>query len=85
MIKVGDKVKIVYSYQLADMGMIPLVNRMGEVLELKVKDTKTPGAWLKVLNDVDEAEEWFIPIQSIRTKEYYFKKKNMKILKSFDL
>ena len=33
MIKVGDKVKIVYSYQLADMGLITLVNRMGDVLD----------------------------------------------------
>ncbi len=85
MIKVGDKVKIVYSYQLADMGLITLVNRMGEVLEIKVKGTKTPGVWLRVLNDIDESEEWFIPIQSVRTKEYYYKKKNMKILKSFDI
>jgi len=85
MIKIGDKVKIVYSYQLADMGLISFANRMGEVLEIKVKDTSTPGVWLRVLNDIDEAEEWFIPIQSIRTKEYYYKKKNMKILKSFDI
>ncbi len=85
MIKVGDKVKIVYSHQLADMKMIPLVNRMGEILDIKIKDTKTPGVWLKILNDLDEAEEWFVPIQSIRTKEYYYRKRNTKILKSFDI
>lgn len=85
MIKIGDKVKIVYSYKLADMGMIFLANRVGEVVEVKVKDTKSPGVWLKVPNDIGIMEEWFIPIQSIRTKEYYFKKKNMKILKSLDL
>lgn len=85
MIKVGDKVKIVYSNQLADMKMIPLVNRMGEILDIKIKDTKTPGVWLKILNQLDEAEEWFVPIQSIRTKEYYYRKKNTKILKSFDI
>lgn len=85
MIKVGDKVKIVYSNQLADMKMIPLVNRMGEILDIKIKDTKTPGVWLKILNELDEAEEWFVPIQSIRTKEYYYRKKNTKILKSFDI
>lgn len=85
MIKVGDKVKIVYSHQLADMKMIPLVNRMGEILDIKIKDTKTPGVWLKILNDLDETEEWFVPIQSIRTKEYYYRKRNTKILKSFDI
>ena len=85
MIKVGDKVKIVYSNQLADMKMIPLVNRMGEILDIKIKDTKTPGVWLKILNELDEVEEWFVPIQSIRTKEYYYRKKNTKILKSFDI
>lgn len=85
MIKVGDKVKIVYSNQLADMKMIPLVNRMGEILDIKIKHTKTPGVWLKILNELDEAEEWFVPIQSIRTKEYYYRKKNTKILKSFDI
>ncbi len=85
MIKVGDKVKIVYSHQLADMKMIPLVNRMGEILDIKIKDTKTPGVWLKILNELDEAEEWFVPIQSIRTKEYYYRKRNTKILKSFDI
>lgn len=85
MIKVGDKVKIVYSHQLADMKMIPLVNRMGEILDIKIKDTKTPGVWLKILNDLDEVEEWFVPIQSIRTKEYYYRKRNTKILKSFDI
>ncbi len=85
MIKVGDKVKIVYSYQLADMKMIPLVNRMGVVLEVKVKGAKVPGVWLKVNNELDEAEEWFVPIQSIRTKEFYYRRKNTKILKSFDI
>jgi len=85
MIKVGDKVKIVYSHQLADMKMIPLVNRIGEILDIKIKDTKTPGVWLKILNELDEAEEWFVPIQSIRTKEYYYRKRNTKILKSFDI
>ena len=85
MIKVGDKVKIVYSHQLADMKMIPLVNRMGEIFDIKIKDTKTPGVWLKILNELDEAEEWFVPIQSIRTKEYYYRKRNTKILKSFDI
>jgi hypothetical protein len=85
MIKVGDKVKIVYSHQLADMKMIPLVNRMGEILDIKIKDTKTPGVWLKILNDLDETEEWFVPIQSIRTKEYYYRKRNTKILKSFEI
>ena len=85
MIKVGDKVKIVYSHQLADMKMIPLVNRRGEILDIKIKDTKTPGVWLKILNELDEAEEWFVPIQSIRTKEYYYRKRNTKILKSFDI
>ena len=85
MIKVGDKVKIVYSYQLMDMNLIPLINRVGEVLEIKVKDVKNPGVWLRVMNELDEPEEWFVPIQSIRTKDYYFWKKNMKTLKSFDL
>lgn len=85
MIKIGDKVKVVYSHQLADMKMIPLVNRMGEVLDIKVKNTKTPGVWLKILNELDEAEEWFVPIQSIRTREYYYRKKNTKILNSFDI
>ena len=85
MIKVGDKVKIVYSYQLMDMNLIPLINRVGEVLEIKVKDVKNPGVWLRVMNELDEPEEWFVPIQSIRTKDYYFRKKNMKTLKSFDL
>ena len=85
MIKVGDKVKIVYSFKLADMGLITLVSWIGEVLEIKVKDTKTHGVWLKVPNEIGDTEEWFVPIQSIRTMEYYFRKKNMKILKSFEL
>lgn len=85
MIKVGDKVKVVYSYQLADMKLIPLVGRTGEILDINIKDTKSPGVWLKILNDLDEAEEWFVPIQSIRTKEYYYRKHNTKILKSFEI
>ena len=36
MIKVGDKVKIVYSYQLADMGLITLVNRRGLRMAFKM-------------------------------------------------
>lgn len=85
MINVGDKVKIVYSRQLADMKMIPFVNRTGEVLEIKVKNTKTPGIWLKILNELDEAEEWFVPIQSIRTQEYYYRKRNTKFLSTFEI
>lgn len=85
MIKVGDKVKVVYSYQLADMKLIPLVGRTGEILDINIKDTKSPGVWLKILNDLDEAEEWFVPIQSIRTKEYYYRKHNTKILKSLEI
>lgn len=85
MIKVGDKVKVVYSYKLADMKLIPLVGRTGEILDIKIKDTKSPGVWLKILNDLDEAEEWFVPIQSIRTKKYYYRKHNTKILKSFEI
>lgn len=85
MISIGDKVKVVYSHQLADMKLIPLVSKVGEVIEIKISDTKTPGVWLKIPNEFDEAEEWFVPIQSIRTKEYYYHKNNMKILKSFDI
>jgi hypothetical protein len=85
MIKIGDKVKIVYSRQLAEMKMIPLASKMGIVLDIKIKNTNTPGVWLRITNELDESEEWFVPIQSIRTKEYYYRKKNMKIIKSFDI
>ena len=85
MIKVGDQVKIVYSRQLADMKMIPFANMTGEIIAIKIKDTKIPGAWVKLINKLGEVEEWFVPIQSIRTKEYYYRKKNTKMLKSFDI
>ena len=85
MISIGDKVKVVYSHQLADMRLIPFVGKTGEVIEIKITDTKTPGVWLRIPNELDEAEEWFVPIQSIRTKEYYYRKHNTKILKSFEI
>lgn len=85
MIKIGDKVKIVYSHHLAEMKMIPFVGRVGEVLYIKVKNVKVPGVWLKIINDLGDAEEWFVPIQSIRTKEYYYRKNNKKLLSKFDI
>ncbi len=85
MVKIGDKVKIVYSYQLADMKLIPLAGKMGVILDIKIKGTKSPGVWVKIVNEIDDEEEWFVPIQSIRTREFYFKKQNTKILKAFSI
>ena len=85
MIKVGDEVRIVISKQLMDMGMLPFVNRWGKILEIKSRNIHTPGVWLEILNDFDEPEEWFVPMQSIRTKEYDLQKKNLKILKDISM
>ncbi len=85
MIKVGDEVKIVISKQLMSWGLLPLVNRYGKVLEIKLNNTNAPGLWLEIHNNFDEPEEWFIPIQSIRTKADEQRKKNMKILKNVSM
>lgn len=85
MIKVGDTVKIVYSSQLMDMGMLPFANRLGRVLEIRAKNVKSPGLWLEIVNDFGEPEEWFVPIQSIRTKEYDLHKRNRRTINSVNM
>lgn len=82
MLKIGDDVRIIYSNQLLEMGLVPLVGTRGIVTECKFMN-KTPGAYVKITTKGRNYDkEWYIPLKSIQSNEDIDKMRRLSMLKS---
>lgn len=86
MIKKNDLVKVIYSRQLMDEGLLRLVNMKGKVLEVKQNSKTHPGAWVQFKDPItNQNVEWFIPLNSLRSRQSEYVAKNAKELLNMDL
>ena len=86
MIKKNDLVKVIYSRQLMDEGLLRLVNMKGKVLEVKQNSKTYPGAWVQCKDPItNQNVEWFIPLNSLRSRQSEYVAKNAKELLNMDL
>lgn len=66
MIEQGDRVRIVISPALIDMQLIPLASRWGSVIKVE-RNSRNPGAWVRLDKRYNDLYSWFVPMKSIRT------------------
>lgn len=86
MIKRNDLVKVVYSKRLFDEGLVRLVSRTGKVVDTKGGNKSRAGAWVRFSDSVTgESEEWFIPVESLRSRCDLDAIKNMKAISKINV
>lgn len=86
MIQQGEIVEIKYSKALLELGLCELVTRKAQVTKIVYnKRNKEKGAYVIPKTGRLKDEEWYIPIQSIESRESINKLRNKGILKSMIL
>lgn len=68
MLKVGDTVTVVESKELISMKLGELSGREAVVTSILKKDNNIKGVYLVPMSGRFKRQEWFIPIQSIKSK-----------------
>lgn len=86
MIKKNDLVKVVYSRRLFDEGLVRLASKVGKVTDVKGGNKSRAGAWVRFSDSVTgESEEWFIPVESLRSRCDLDTIKNMKAINKINV
>lgn len=81
MLRNGDMVKIAYSKQLSEFGLAELIGKKAMVTQIVTKDGHVKGVYLIPSTGKLKREEWYVPIQSIRSQQTIDRMRSEQILR----
>ena len=74
-------VKIAYSKQLSEFGLAELIGKKAMVTQILTKDAHVKGVYQIPSTGKLKREEWYVPIQSIRSQQTIDRMRSEQILR----